>query len=169
MYLFSIGIDCSKNATITIPSSHCGLAGNSGTIRPWKLLMSVNDRYLPVFLNWLEFYSAVCPDFNSIHLLCIDREVHRKIKKYNLLPCANDESHSFDASNNLLWLERAQVTKKLLFLGYDVLMSDADALWIQNPFDIVNKQIHSDIIASRGSFPEDVYNKIGLTYIYLIL
>jgi len=66
-------------------------------------------------------------------------------------------------NNNKLWLMRVRLTKQLLDQGFDVLMSDSDALWLQNPFTYINKFEASDIISSRASFPEEVSKKFGAT------
>jgi hypothetical protein len=53
------------------------------------------------------------------------------------------------------------MAKQLLEQGFDVLMADLDAVWIRNPFEEIEKFNNSDIISSRGTFPEDVSRKLG--------
>lgn len=133
-------------------------------IRPYKILISTSTSYFPSFLNWLIYYYHVCGDDRTVlHIICLDKEIESNLKYYGLtcsfvhyLP----EIYTF----NRLWLVRAKVTKELLASGYDVLMSDSDALWLRNPFlDIEYYAATSDIIGTRATFPNAVLSKIGAT------
>lgn len=44
-----------------------------------------------------------------------------------------------------------------------MLLTDADALWLKNPFPYIEQYLSSDIISSRGSFPENISKKLGAT------
>jgi len=122
--------------------------------------MSSTDKYIQVILNWLVFYHQLCPDRSSIYFLCLDKTTEIVMTKYGL-QC----SHVFHTANNnnKLWLVRVRLTKQLLDQGFDVLLSDSDALWLRNPFEYLENFDGSDIISSRASFPEDVFKKYGAT------
>jgi hypothetical protein len=56
------------------------------------------------------------------------------------------------------------LTYELLTSGFDVLISDLDAIWLKSPFpEIENHAADSSLIASRAKFPEDVAERIGAT------
>eukprot|EP01033_Poteriospumella_lacustris_P000205 gene205-138_t len=48
-------------------------------------------------------------------------------------------------------------------MGYDVFLADSDAIWLRNPFPILAQFPHSDILASRASYPEEIYERLGAT------
>ncbi len=134
-------------------------------IRPFKILISTSTTYLPIFLNWLIFYHNLCgSDMSLLHIICLDKDIEGNLKRYGL-KCSfvhyiPDTKQAF----NRIWLVRGQVAKDLLASGFDVLMSDSDALWLRNPFyDIEYYLINSDIVGTRATFPEDVQSLLGAT------
>lgn len=143
-------------------TSHaCGMKDpESGNLRPFRILMSSTDKYVNVILNWLIFYHQLCPDRSSLYFLCLDKTTELMMTKYGL-QC----SYVFHSSmnKNKLWLMRMRLTKQLLDQGFDVLMSDSDAVWLRNPFEYMEKFNTSDIVSSRASFPEDVSKRFGAT------
>eukprot|EP00040_Diaphanoeca_grandis_P044025 m.269795 g.269795 ORF g.269795 m.269795 type:complete len:304 (-) comp86337_c0_seq1:34-945(-) len=51
-----------------------------------------------------------------------------------------------------VWYERAQIVLQLVALGYNVVQSDGDALWLQNPlFELDSIQPEIDVVFSRGN------------------
>ena len=139
-------------------------------MRPLRIVIVItSDKYLAVLLNWLLFFHELCPDQSSLYFMCTDKQAEPSMRKVGLECHYAHTLHlngpvPFTAnSNNKLWLVRARLAKTLLDQGFDVLMSDADALWLQNPFDELERFSSSDIIASRGLFPEDASRIYGAT------
>lgn len=147
------------------PSTHtCGIRdvnGNGTSVRPYRLLMTTSDKYLPVLLNWLIYFHELC-EGSSLFFVCLDKATETVMKKVGL-SCHHTLHMPTMESKNKLWLLRARLTKSLLDEGHDVLMSDSDAIWLQNPFDVLERHSESDIIGSRGSFPEDAAKVLGAT------
>jgi hypothetical protein len=145
-----------------LPISHsCGVKDNGKkTVRSLRIMLSSTDEYFPVFLNWLVFYNKICPSISSLYMICLDPSVEMRIKKYGL-SCAHVFHVKKNAALHQLWAVRAKLTLELLKGGYDVLMVDSDALFLQNPFKEVEKHISSDIISSRGAFPESIGRVLG--------
>ena len=148
----------------------CGVRSPAtGMGRPLKVIFVVSFAYLEVMLNWLIFYQRICPDRSLLYFLCTDLKVKDRLETYGM---ACDAMLNVQGSVFNVWKVRARVATDLLSRGIDVLMSDADAIWLRNPFVAIEKYIDSaDIIASRGLFPELLSRKYGATvcmgFIYL--
>ncbi len=113
-------------------------------------------------MNWLIFFYHRCHNVSLIYFICLDKAIETNLPKYGL-SCSHVHHLPAAQSNNRLWLVRARVTKHLLEQGYDVLMTDSDAIWLQNPFLVLQRYQDSDVVASRASFPEDISAKLGAT------
>ena len=153
------------------PATNGSSSSSSSSVRRLRIVMVItSDRYLPVLLNWLLFFHELCPDQSSLYFMCVDKQAESGMRRVGL-ECHSFAQHGNSASQlpltannaNKLWLMRARLTKTLLDQGLDVLLSDADALWLQNPFDELERHPTSDLIASRGRFPEDVSRVYGAT------
>jgi hypothetical protein len=68
------------------------------------------------------------------------------MSKYGLHCSQVLHSSSKSSSFNKLWLLRVRITKQLLNSGFDVMLSDSDAIWLQNPFSYIEKFSSSGII-----------------------
>ena len=161
----NIGSDPSKHPHFNAHT--CGIRNINTShgeppIRPFRLLMTTSDKYLPVLLNWLIFFHELCPDQSALYFVCLDKATEGVMKKVGL-SCHHTFHTPTSESKNKLWLLRARLTKALLDEGRDVLLSDSDAIWLQNPFDVLEMFPESDIIGSRGSFPEDAAKILGAT------
>lgn len=131
-------------------------------MRPMRILITSTGKYIPVFLNWLIFYYNVCPSISYLYFVCLDGDIELHLQSYGFR-CSHVYHLPAAQMNNQLWLLRARVTKQLLVQGYDVLMTDTDAIWLRNPFEMLSSFPHSDVIASRASFPEDISKRLGAT------
>ena len=59
------------------------------------------------------------------------------------------------------WRTRLKFIFKLLNENINVLHSDLDAIWLKNPLSLIESGY--DIVSSTGTFPKDVYEKVGHT------
>lgn len=131
--------------------------------RPVKVVVSSNTKYFSVFLNWLLYYNQVSQNASMLFIICLDEEVGDKLKKVVGLECSHTHQLPTAAPFNRLWTVRTQLTVSLLEQGYDVILSDTDALWLRSPFLELQRYPHSDIIGTRAKFPENVYEFYGAT------
>eukprot|EP01041_Mallomonas_annulata_P007264 gene7264-14809_t len=132
-------------------------------MRPYRIVMTCSENYIAVVFNWLAHYHQICADRKVLYFICLDRYAEMTMKQYGM-PCSQTQHMRVDSlTHNKLWVYRVKITRQLLEQGYDVLMSDADAIWLQNPFPYMNNFPLSDIISSRASFPDDVSNRLGAT------
>lgn len=68
-------------------------------------------------------------------------------QKYN--PDNHDELIYYRMTS--VWVKRTKVMKYLLFLGYDVIQTDSDAIWLNNPVPLFRKIVaNNDVLFSRG-------------------
>jgi hypothetical protein len=63
------------NISLSENFNKCGIRYNSTTNinRPLKILISTNEKYIPLFLNWLIYYNQICPDRSNLYILCLDK------------------------------------------------------------------------------------------------
>ena len=137
--------DSPANKLTVTKSSSCGVLWGDDT-RPLRILVTCSDQYFPVFMNWLVHYHHICPIISNIFFICLDKGVEGRLFKIGL-QC----SHLFPYTTGYhkLWLARVRITQSLMRQGYDVLMTDVDAVWLRNPFHYIEKHIRqSDIIGT---------------------
>lgn len=154
------GLPVDHNSCV-LHNSTASNAANGSDFRQYKVIVSTTSEYLPIFFNWLIFYQAVCQNFEPLHIICLDKKIEENLPKYGL-KCSFVYYIQKDRwAFNRLWQIRAQETKRLVDEGYDVLLSDSDALWLRSPFPDLNQYPSSHIIATRARFPEWIHGRIG--------
>lgn len=161
----NIPVEASHNASynnVPISTHTCGVKNADGTVRPLRIMTSSTLEYFPVFMNWLVYFHRICPSVANIYFICLDTAIEKQLPKYGL-SCAHVFHVSAATAVHDIWLVRTRLTHSLLENGYDVLLTDADALWLNNPFPYIEQYISSDIVSSRGSFPESIGKKLGAT------
>jgi hypothetical protein len=135
--------------------------------RPLKVVVSSDKTYLAGLLNWLVFFLRICKDMSLLYLICYDVQSEAVMREHGLTCSKLVETHN----RNRIWLYRTNVTRELLLNGYDVIVTDTDAIWMDNPIPIINQYNQSDFIASRGRFPSfttEIYGSsfcMGFAYI----
>lgn len=135
--------------------------GNYGH-RNYRIVVTSTSTYFPIFLNWLYQYYRFCPNTQFLYFVCFDSNVERTLTKYSLR-CNYTHYLPSIGSHQRLWLIRGLVVRKLITMGYDVFLADSDAIWLRNPFPILAQFPNSDILASRASYPEEIYERLGAT------
>ena len=70
MFLFLVAANSSQ---IFCPGNDSN--GQPDNNRKFKLLIGSSAKYMPVFLNWLAFYKAVCKDTYPIYFVCFDHAI----------------------------------------------------------------------------------------------
>tara|TARA_R110000796_G_scaffold43431_4_gene106752 strand:- start:2763 stop:3458 length:696 start_codon:yes stop_codon:yes gene_type:complete len=122
-----------------------------------KIISFANSKFKRIALNWAEHlkllnisdyvvYSLddICHDFLTSHRVNTQRCVSSAL-----------EDNKFD------FRTRLEIIFELLNSGQDILHSDLDALWLKDPSELVAGDY--DIVASTGTFPPAIYQKIGFT------
>ena len=138
--------------------------------RPFRVLISLTNKYFSLFLNWLIFYRRSGLKYSQLFIICFDENIEKSLPRYGLqcsivfyLPTRTPLQ-----TISTLWQVRARMALLLLENNTDVLMSDTDALWVQNPIPelLYLSSLNGsafDIISSRAQFPEEIAKKLGAT------
>lgn len=122
-----------------------------------KIIAFGNKRYKRIAHNW-----ALYLKFNGIKnytIYSLDQDIYDYLVENEinteLLPL-----DIFEEGDHLWnWRERLKFIFKLLNEGINVLHSDLDAIWLKNPLIFIEK--YHDIVASTGTFPKEIYEKLG--------
>ncbi|RYG93790.1 hypothetical protein EON65_58405, partial [archaeon] len=145
-------------------SSDCGVQSlDGGHKRKYKVLIFLDSGYVDVFHNWYLHYTAVCGDSQDIldrlAIVCIDKDSSNVLRPFHL-SCLSDFSADLQATmpkafeemrrerdnsqlmqyrsrkivRHVIWMKRLEIVSVLLQRGEDVLLSDLDAIWLQNPY-----------------------------------
>ena len=64
----------------TTTTTTCTLFNDDGSIRPYRTIVSVDGKYLELFLNWLIYYYDTCKNFQHLDIICLDTRVQQVIK-----------------------------------------------------------------------------------------
>lgn len=136
--------------------------------RPFKVILASTYAYFNMFLNWLLYYRHLCgADFSHIFFICLDHKLEALLEG-TALQCSythylydHDGGETKISAMNSLWLARVMISSELLSLGYDVIMSDSDAVWLRNPFLAIAQVPTSHIVGSKATFPEEAYRQLG--------
>ena len=135
---------CIRN-TVTMATQEVELAKTFYSSHNWIILMTVNTGYLDFFQNWFWYFRRHQLNVTVI----VIAEDNACFEKLNQL--YNNTSHSvtiersgsettesaadFDSAQfNKLVGQRPTHILKYLQLGYNVLYSDTDSVWLKNPF-----------------------------------
>ena len=134
------------------------------------IVIFVDTGYLEPFGVWLDFYKR---HDNLKRILCIfavSQESYNTMKHTFSLPSNQEHlAHigdlflvnlSSDITFNRLdklWVLRMRMMRQILeaFPGSNVIFSDSDALWVRDPVHLFHQHGMSDIIASRGTYPNE--------------
>ena len=88
------------------------------------------------------------------------------IKTHNI-NCSYEVETSL--KNHKIWLIRIKILSQLLQEGYDVILSDSDAVWLKNPFIEIQFFAAFDIISSRAVYPVEITKRLGASLCMVIL
>jgi len=117
------------------------------------IITFANYNYLPVLENWLEALKII--NVNNFMVISLDEKIHNYLLNKNI----NSRLKPCELDLGKLWIHRVEVIAELLDEGYDIIHTDADAVWLKNPISYLNK-IKSDMIFSQGThWPNSAYKK----------
>ena len=125
------------------------------------VLTSSDMDYAMVLINFLVFQLDVFAKLD-VRIVCLDKRFQRWLERHNGV-CESHVSHGQDGLR-AIWHQRSQTVSKLLHEGYDVLMSDSDAIWWRNPLPFMGPEF-GQVVAQVGTFPTLVREQIGATLV----
>lgn len=118
-------------------------------------------------MNWVLYYYNVCDDFEKLEIICMDENVAEDLMLAGL-KCSAKSFHlkySRDSKNKLgkIWLHRVEIIADYIISGYDVVLSDSDAIFLTKDMfaDFSSLGQHSEFIASRAWWPWPQFQKWG--------
>ena len=140
-------------------------------------IASSDSNYENVLINWLISATVnVHPPLSHILILSLDKPLHERLLNHGFDSVHVDAKDLF-ASNMLSKIQhsdrlafyvvmvlRLTVMRLLNHWGYDAANYDTDAIILRNPELLYYSDFNSsDVIGSRGRFPESVKDVFGLT------
>lgn len=141
-------------------------------------LVSSDSKYEDMLLNWLisATLKTTTTPLSHILVLSLDSSLHRTLERHsfnsiyvdsaillrpNLLSILQAKQN---LAFNMVMILRITVIRLLNHWGYDVASYDIDALVIRNPEELYYGEFSSsDLIGSKGRFPEQVKDVLGIT------
>ncbi len=108
------------------------------------VLVFCNSSYRPILDNWL--CNAEGTGDQPLVICALDEELAADMADAGFNTCHVPWSGNLSE----LWRLRLRVIRELLAAGFNVIHSDADAVWKQDPISIVD-DIDADIVASQGT------------------
>ncbi|CAM9494707.1 unnamed protein product, partial [Pylaiella littoralis] len=151
---------------------------------PAVVMQVVSEAYIDIernFIRLMERNSALTR--HNLFLMCMDDESARFFESSMNIRCVSVSALKLP-SHSAIWKLRVKVVSCLVEVGrVDVIMSDADALWLGDPIRELYGSfkapppllsdggggggrggIHdSDVVASRGSYPKQLGDEWGST------
>lgn len=116
----------------------------------------IDSRYWKVFDNWYNYSINYLKE--NLLVVSLDKDVNKLLHEKNIASLLFE----WDGDLSNLWIERVNVFKQLLELGYDVIHSDADAVWLDDPITYC-ESLGVDVAFSQGTiWPPKVYDKLGV-------
>lgn len=140
---------------------------------PVAVLTYVSYSYKSTLLNWLVAMERA--KVRGVGVVCLDEDLRNYLRQRGI-PCyvpAQAPSSSGDKKRggqlnlkaiNKLWIMRLVHLLEVLRSGVSVILSDGDAIWVDNA--ITSGLLHErtgDIVASRGKYPWDIAEAWGAT------
>lgn len=114
-----------------------------------------NYAYRKVAIAWLNKLRRA--GVENYMFISMDEDLFKLLNQEGF----NTVLNKFEGSLSDLWIFRLKVISRLLTIGLNVIHSDSDAFWLQNPIPEL-RAIPSDIISSQGTiFPPDCLEQWG--------
>lgn len=131
-----------------------------------------DNKYLPVAINWFFHYRSAMKSANASGALLVtynDKDAFNQAQALGI-PCAYSPDYRLPLrQNNDYYYFRILVVDALIRAGLKVLQSDADAIWLRNPFEYVSTHLPTNsankvgIITSKGTWPYRLFKKWKFT------
>jgi hypothetical protein len=120
------------------------------------IIVFANDAYRKVLDNWLVGMHRLGLD--NLLIFALDTDIGRHLDDLGVANLVIDVEPNLGA----LWIRRMEIVMEVLEAGYDVIHSDADAVWLKNPVQRYFTNPPYDMIFSQGTYwPLDVHEQWG--------
>lgn len=132
---------------------------------PAVVLQALSEDYLTIeknFVYHMELHSSLTR--HHLYVLCLDETSAEGIESALGVHCVQvvqEDSWSRDR----IWTLRVKVNRCLLLAGINVILSDADAIWLNDPIKDMDRLGvgSSNIVAQRDLRPRDLADVWGVT------
>ena len=127
------------------------------------ILAYVSSDYLPHLLNWLVALRRL--NVTNVAIFCRDEKLRHFLAERGTACFDAEQKFKIDKVTSRtrirnLWVLRLRHLIQILSSGVDVVLSDVDAIWIKNPFNVHGASKSAvfdvktfDIAAGRGTYP----------------
>lgn len=133
-------------------------------INPAIVVQAISTDYADVQRNFIELMETRSHfSRDNLYLMCLDTQTVEVFRAMHIHCISVQGIQAY--RHHDIWKLRVTVVGCLLASGFDVLLSDADALWVDDPMQDLGspRNNESSIIASRGLFPFPLGRKWGST------
>lgn len=123
------------------------------------IFTAVTRGFIPSLVNWMALLYRL--DLYSVFVFAMDDESYKWLTDHGFASYRGGDvppirTWAAKGGNKFkrmqVWYERSFIVMELLRLGYNVVQSDGDALWLQNPMHEFDELLESyDVIFSRGN------------------
>lgn len=126
-------------------------------------LVACNNAYYGSLLNWMAgMHRGTNISVLGVLVLAFDEELHSKLQKRDLASVYVKMDSLFRYPDdhpvtNQIQMMRWTTARIVNNLGYDVLLTDIDALFVRDPTPLFNEFAGSQIIAQQGKHPKELY------------
>lgn len=117
------------------------------------ILAFADSHYDKVLENWLLAINKL--KITNFVIICLDEKTYQALQNHNI----PSYTYLHHGDLNTLWIHRFKLIRIAVMLGYHVIHSDIDAVWLKNPLATFFKSNTTfDMAFSQGTFwPEDVH------------
>jgi hypothetical protein len=134
------------------------------------VLTYVNSDYIDVFKTWLQYVYrsglnrgvlVVTHDKNVRTRLLNSTDIKSIPIRFNVFVLETTTALTLQD----IWQSRWRVARAILMMGFDVVLSDVDAIWVK-PIDSLRQIVHDnrlDVLSGRGRYPPDIASEWGST------
>ena len=120
------------------------------------IVVFANSSYADIIKNWIEAIEPL--NIKNYIVVSMDQRLHDQLLENNIQSIKRE----CNAELGNIWIHRIEVIKEILGYGYDVIHSDADAVWLKDPLDFYFSKTTYDMAFSQGTFwPKDVHKVWG--------
>ena len=124
-------------------------------------LVTGNNQYKEVLLNWLILSANVKPPMKDVLVLALDKDLY-DVLHTRQIPCIFIPPMAMITGRGGLKMVRIGLLRILNWLGFDVAFFDADALILKNPQPLFDK-FKTDIVSSNAIYPPQLNKKWHFT------
>jgi hypothetical protein len=135
------------------PLPACTRIADDG-IGPPRLVKNVisfdaSPTYLPELMNWVAHFWRVCKSLASLYIICNGKRAVEVLAENQWgLKCDKIVEHPAAEVN--IWYSRVESWIDVLKSGHDLFATDLDALWLTDPYEILNRYPNYDVISQRA-------------------